>query len=117
MVNNGAKMILSQTNNADFGKSDQAYQQLAIARVRAIETGRALVNISTVGPSAIFLPDGSVVDQLDAYTRDSMVETLPLRVSKTPATFLASPIENGAALVSVALLGFAMFQNRRGKKR
>ena len=117
LVNNGAKLILSQTNNADFGKSDQAYQQLAIARVRAIETGRALVNISTVGPSAIFLPDGSVVDQLDAYTRDSMVETLPLRVSKTPATFLASPIENGAAMVSVALLGIAMFQNRRDKKR
>lgn len=117
LINQGAKLILSQTNNADFGKSDQAYQQLAIARLRAIETGRALVNISTVGPSAVFLPDGTVVDYLDAYTRDSMIETLPLRVTKTPATFLASPIELSASGLSGLLIGFAAVQKRRGKKR
>src|SRR5690606_19636953 len=55
-VHDGAQAIFAQTNNADFGRSDETVQQLAIARIRAIETGRTVVNISTVGVSAVILP-------------------------------------------------------------
>ena len=34
----GAQVIFAQTNNADFGRTDESVQQLAIARIRAIET-------------------------------------------------------------------------------
>ncbi len=42
-----------QTNNADFRGTDENLQQLAFARMRAIETGRSVVNLSTVGTSQV----------------------------------------------------------------
>ncbi|MCF8528363.1 MAG: apolipoprotein N-acyltransferase [Aquiluna sp.] len=81
----GANIILSQTNNADFGYSDETYQQAAIARLRAIETGRVVVNISTVGLSEIYLPSGDVADSLPWYEAGAMVTKVPLYEGATPA--------------------------------
>ena len=103
LVNGGAEAILSQTNNADFGKSDEAYQQLAIARLRAIETGRSLVNISTVGPSAVYLADGTEVESLPAFSRGFMNTTVPLRVTKTPAMFTVQPLSYAAVIIASIL--------------
>lgn len=108
LVNAGAVAILSQTNNADFGKSDEAYQQLAIARLRAIETGRSLVNISTVGPSAVYLADGTEVDSIPAFTQGFMNTVVPLRESKTPASFLVQPLTLTSVAVA-ALLSLWLF--------
>lgn len=85
LVSDGAKLILSQTNNADFGYSDETFQQVAIAKLRSIETGRTVVNISTVGKSAIFGPDGTEISSLEWYQPGAMVETVPLRSGLTPA--------------------------------
>ena len=48
-VEQGATIIFAQTNNADFGRTDESVQQLATARIRAIELGRTVVEVSTVG--------------------------------------------------------------------
>jgi apolipoprotein N-acyltransferase len=86
LTTQGARLILSQTNNADFGYSDETFQQAAIARLRAIETGRTVVNISTVGLSVIYLPDGNILDELTWYTPAVMVQDVPLYDGLTPAT-------------------------------
>lgn len=117
LVHQDAEVILSQTNNADFGRSDEAYQQLAIARLRAIETGRAVVNISTVGPSAIFLPDGSVVQELDAFTRGYLVSEVPMRTSKTPALFITKPFDQINFALSVLLAAGGVVVAIRPRKR
>ncbi len=67
-------MIFAQTNNADFGYTDESVQQLAFARIRAIELGRSVVNISTVGTSAVILPDGSIMEQLPTHEPGTMVD-------------------------------------------
>jgi apolipoprotein N-acyltransferase len=85
LATSGAQVILSQTNNADFGYSDETYQQAGIAQLRAIETGRAVVNVSTVGVSAIFLPNGEVLSEVDWYEPAAMVERVPLYTGNTPA--------------------------------
>lgn len=90
LAHSGAEVILSQTNNADFGYSDETFQQAAIARLRAIETGRAVVNISTVGLSVIYLPDGKVLSEVEWYTPAAMVEDVPLYTGLTPAMFIGS---------------------------
>ena len=117
LVNGGAEAILSQTNNADFGKSDEAYQQLAIARLRAIESGRSLVNISTVGPSAVYLADGTEVDSLPAFTRGFMNTTVPLRTSKTPAIYSVQPITFSVLIGSSILALWLIGSSIRGRKR
>jgi apolipoprotein N-acyltransferase len=90
LVKDGAQVILSQTNNADFGRSDQTFQQAAFARLRAIETGRTVVNVSTVGVSAIYNADGSVVTELPTFEAGVMQQEVPLRDSVTPAMVIGA---------------------------
>lgn len=87
MVDQGADVVFAQTNNADFGRTDESVQQLAIARIRAQELGRSVVNISTVGTSAVIAPDGTVSHQLPVYTPEVIVDDVPLATGKTPAVW------------------------------
>lgn len=103
MIDGGAEIILAPSNNADFGRTDESAQQLAIARLRAIETGRSVVNISTVGTSAIITPDGTSLDQLPTFTPGSMVENVPLSTTTTLATTAGRTIE--VVLSAIGLLG------------
>ena len=104
LVSDGAQIILSQTNNADFGRSDETFQQAALARLRAIETGRTIVNISTIGVSLIFLPNGRIVDQLPIFEPGVMVQTVPLRSSITPAMAIGSAFDIAVNIAALALL-------------
>ena len=100
----GAQFLVSQTNNADFGWSDESAQQLAIGRMQAIASGRSLVSISTVGYSAIFGPDGSVLASAQRYTSASLVADVPLVDAISPGTIMNVVFEL-AALVSVGGVG------------
>ena len=59
-VRAGGELIVVQTNNATFGRSDESTQQLAMSRIRAVEHGRATVQISTVGVSGVIQPNGAL---------------------------------------------------------
>ncbi|MDP9794062.1 apolipoprotein N-acyltransferase [Catenuloplanes nepalensis] len=113
----GAQVILAQSNNGDFGTTDESVQQLAIARIRAIETGRDVVNVSTVGTSAIIAADGSTIDRLPTFQAGAMVQTVTLRDGLTPATRLrvALPLTVAAAslLTLAALAALAALRARR----
>jgi apolipoprotein N-acyltransferase len=114
LVAGGAQIILSQTNNADFGRSDETFQQAALARLRAIETGRTVVNISTVGVSRIFLPDGEIISELPIFEPGVMVEKVPLRTSITPAMAISPYFD---LIVNLAALGLLVVAIGRQLKR
>jgi apolipoprotein N-acyltransferase len=117
LVSDGAEIILSQTNNADFGRSDETFQQAALARLRAIETGRTVVNISTVGVSKIFLADGSIVDQLAIFEPGVMVQTLPLRTSITPAMAIGPGFDLVVNFAALALFATGLIFRLRARSR
>src|SRR3712207_7837921 len=50
--------------------TDESVQQLAMSRLRAVETGRAVVHISTVGVSALISPDGSLLRRSGHFTAE-----------------------------------------------
>ncbi|ARJ05305.1 apolipoprotein N-acyltransferase [Cnuibacter physcomitrellae] len=102
----GAQVLLSQTNNADFGRTDENLQQLAIARLRAIELGRSVVNISTVGTSAIIAPDGSTIEEIPAFQPGTMLADVPLATTLTPASVVGGQLEWLGA--GFGLLGLAV---------
>lgn len=87
-MNAGAQVLVFQTNNADFRGTDENLQQLAFARMRAIETGRSVVNVSTVGTSQIIRHDGSTVTSLDAGEAGAMLEDVGLRTGLTAGVVL-----------------------------
>ena len=113
----GAQVILSQTNNADFGRSDETFQQAAFARLRAIETGRTVVNVSTVGVSAIYDADGSVVEQLPTFEAGAMIQEVPLRNSKTPAMLIGSWVDLGFNLAALLLVTLSIRNIMRARER
>ena len=106
MMREGADIIFAPTNNADFGQTDQSVQQLAIARLRAIETGRTVVNVSTVGTSAVMDPWGRELDRLPTYDEGYMLQDVPLATHTTPATLVGRNLELG--VIGFTLAGLAV---------
>ncbi|MRG58419.1 apolipoprotein N-acyltransferase [Agromyces sp. CFH 90414] len=113
----GAELYLFQTNNADFRGTDENLQQLAIARLRAIETGRSVVNISTVGTSQVMLADGSTIDSLPADEPGAMVTDVPLRTGATPAVVLGEWVPAMILVLSLGGLVAAGVLARRRARR
>jgi apolipoprotein N-acyltransferase len=120
-VSSGAQLIVVQTNNATFGYTDESVQQLAMSRLRAVEHGRAVVHVSTVGVSAMVAPDGTVLDSSTLFTPAVLQAELPLRTSMTIATRLGALPEAllalGGILCAVAgtsTAGRALRRLRRG---
>lgn len=102
-VSSGAEVLVIPTNNASFGFTPESTQQLAMSRLRALETGRATVQVSTVGVSGVIAPDGSLLASTELFTADQLIADLPLRTSLTPAVRVgAAP---GWIVVTVAMAG------------
>ncbi len=106
----GAKVYLFQTNNADFRGTDENLQQLAVARLRAIETGRAVVNLSTVGTSQVIATDGTTIEGLPADEPGHMLTDVPLHTGLTPAVIIGPWLNavlswgSAAALLALGLI-------------
>ena len=108
----GAEVFVFQTNNADFRGTDENLQQLAFARMRAIETGRAVVNVSTVGTSQVITPDGTTVDSIGVDTAGASISTVPLRTGLTPAVILGPWLTALIVLAAAGALTAAGFSHR-----
>lgn len=113
MVQAGAELILAPTNNADFGRTDQHAQQFAIARLRAIETGRSVVHVSTVATSGIIAPDGSVLKRLPVFEPGVLLADAPIVTGTTPAVVLGRGVEWASAAVGVLGLLVLLIAERR----
>ena len=100
----GAEIYMFQTNNADFRGTDENLQQLAFARMRAIETGRSVVNLSTVGTSQVITADGQTIDGLPADVAGHMLTDVPLRTGLTPAVLAGEAIKTLIGWGSIAAL-------------
>ena len=113
-VKAGAQILTTPTNNATFGFTDMTYQQLAMSRMRAIETDRAVVVSATSGASAIVHPDGTVSQETEIFTPDFLVEELPLRDSVTFAVKYGQFIQWLLAAAGIAVMLAASVGARRG---
>ncbi|ETA01346.1 apolipoprotein N-acyltransferase [Frankia casuarinae] len=84
-VNHGADILVIQTNNASFGRKGESQQQLAMSRLRAVEHGRATVQVSTSGESALITPDGTLLAKTGLYEAGILTAALPRRTTRTLA--------------------------------
>jgi apolipoprotein N-acyltransferase len=111
-VQRGAQALVVQTNNASFGYTAESTQQLAMTRMQAITTGRAAVQVSTVGVSGVVTPDGTLVARTGLFTADHLVADLPLRTSLTPAVRAAYwpgwAVGAAAVVLAAAGLGYTI---------
>ena len=87
-VTAGANLLAVQTNDADFeldGQTGETGQQLEMARMDAITTGRSVAVASTIGISALIEPNGAILAQTKTWQRAELDARLPLVSELTPA--------------------------------
>jgi apolipoprotein N-acyltransferase len=110
----GARLLVVQTNNATFGHTAETYQQLAMSQLRAVETGRTVLQVATTGLSAVIGPDGRIRQRSGKlFTPAMLVARVPLRTAKTPATRLGAVPEYVLAALALAALVWSLRPARR----
>ena len=109
----GASILAVQTNNATFGYTAESEQQFAISRIRAIEHGRSVVHVSTVGVSGFINPDGTSVDKTTLFSAAARYGSPVVRTEVTVSDRLGPLPEYAAGLAFVTLLALGLCLRRR----
>jgi apolipoprotein N-acyltransferase len=120
-VSAGANLLTEQTNDADFeldGQLGETLQQLAMARIRAVEFDRSVVVAGTTGVSAIILPDATMIARSQPWQRALLEERVPLVSGATLAQRLGEWPEIVLSALAVAGLawGTALEVARRRRR-
>lgn len=100
----GAEFLVAQTNNATFGDSYQAAQQLQITRARAAELSRPFAVVSTTGYTAHIDQNGEVLDiaeQFNPIALEMEIETFKDRATTIRGSLLWTGILGVLWLLSV----------------
>jgi apolipoprotein N-acyltransferase len=99
-IRQGGEVLLNPTNGASFHGSIIQSQQLASSQLRAIETGRWVVQAAPTGFSAIITPSGEIVQRAGISEQRVLEATIQRRTGLTWATRLG----DWPALILAALL-------------
>ena len=109
-VNAGANVLALQSNDADFELDNQlgeTEQQTAMARIRAIESDRAVVYASTTGESSIIAPDGSLIASSGIWRQAILDARVPLVSYRTLADRIGAWPEYVIVLLTLLALAWA----------
>jgi len=99
-VRAGGRIVANPTLASSYSTSMVPSQSLASARLRAVETGRWVLQASTTGYSAIVSPDGDVTHRSELREPIVLAGEVELRSGDTPALVLGSwPLALFAAVV------------------
>ena len=119
-VTAGANLLAVQSNDADFeidGQLGETEQQTAMARIRAIESDRAVVYASTTGESAIIAPDGTLIAHSGVWQQAILDARVPLVSYRTLADRVGAWPEYVIIMLTVLALGWAVVRSRSGRGR
>jgi apolipoprotein N-acyltransferase len=119
-VQDGANLLTMQTNDATFerdGQTGETGQQLAMARIRAVEHDRAVVVASTTGYSAIIAPDGHLITSSGIWQQAELEARVPLLSYTTLADRVGPWPEYVIVALTVAALAYAAIRQQAGRRR
>ncbi len=121
-VLDGAQLLAVPTNNATFNEA-MSEQQLAFAKVRAVEHDRYVLVAGTTGISAVIAPDGRELARTNFFEPAYLNASVRLKTALTPATRWAPLVQwllvgAGAASVLAAILhnGWLVLRRRSRSK-
>jgi apolipoprotein N-acyltransferase len=119
-VQDGANLLTMQTNDATFerdGQTGETGQQLAMARIRAVEHDRAVVVASTTGYSAIIAPDGHLITSSGTWQQAELDARVPLISYTTLADRVGPWPEYVIVGLTIAALAYAAIRQQAGRRR
>lgn len=104
------EILINPTNGASYTGTILQTQQVASSRLRAMETGRWVVQVSPTGFSAFVSDDGEVYQRTDVSERRVITADVPRR---TGTTWYTSTGDVPWITLIVALLGVAIWRGER----
>jgi apolipoprotein N-acyltransferase len=105
-----ARLLVNVSNDAWFGDSLAPHQHLQMARMRALETGRAMVRATNTGITAVIDHRGRVVARAPQFEVTSLVAEVTPRSGATPyVRWLDYPV---LGVLAAGLLGLAIVRRR-----
>jgi apolipoprotein N-acyltransferase len=110
-VLNGAQLLAVPSNNATFNKT-MSEQQLAFAKVRAVEHDRYVVVAGTTGISAVIAPDGGELARTDFFQPAYLDTLIRLKTTLTPATRWGPIMQWTLVGTAAAVILIGIWQNR-----
>jgi apolipoprotein N-acyltransferase len=113
-IGDGGEVLLNPTNGASFHGSIIQSQQLASSRLRAIETGRWVVQAAPTGFSAIITPNGTIVQRTGISEQRVLEATIQRRTGQTWATRVGDWL---ALLLAALAVSLGWLETRRNDKR
>lgn len=104
-VERGATLLVNPTNGSSYTGTILQTQQIASSRLRALETGRWLVQVSPTGFSAFISPSGQVLDRTGVSEQHVITRQVQLRSGRTIYSHLGDmPIIAAMIAALLALL-------------
>jgi apolipoprotein N-acyltransferase len=82
-VEAGGQVVLNPTNGASYTGTILQTQQVASSRLRAVETGRWVVQAAPTGFSGVISPGGDVIRRTGVSERAIVIEEVELRTGAT----------------------------------
>ena len=107
-----AEILLNPTNGSSYWLTILQTQQVASSRLRAMETGRWVLQAAPTGFSAVVDPDGKLLQRTAVSEQAVLADTVELRNGATLATRLGPTPMLFAAAAAVAA---AWLMSRRGR--
>ena len=98
--------LVIQTNNATFGDTAQLDQQLNIARVRAVESGRGVAYVSTTGITSFIDANGRVTNSLEKFEPGTLIKEITTISGQTNAQKIGFLVESISLGFLVMILGY-----------
>jgi apolipoprotein N-acyltransferase len=117
----GANLLSVQSNDATFEREGpttaESSQQLAMARIRAVEFDRTVVVASTTGYSAIVAPGGQLISRSGMWTQAELEARVPLLSYTTLSERLGAWPEWAIVAATALALGLAVGQAAVARRR
>ena len=117
VVRGGAQLLVVQTNNATYNGTGQPPQQMAMSRLRAVESGRDVLVTATSGISAVVRADGTVAAQAPERVSRTLVSQVQLRDGRTLATRVGAWPEWLLAAAGLAAAAYGVRRRRRAARK
>lgn len=119
----GANVLTVQSNDATFERegpiTEESGQQMAMARIDAVEFDRTVIYDSTTGYSAIIAPNGQETQRTSLWTQAEIEARVPLLTYQTLAERVGAwpewAIVAGTSLALCFAIGQAVVSRRRSR--
>lgn len=116
-VRAGAELLAVPTNTSSYSSSQVPSQEIAAAKVQAVQSGRDLVQAAPTGFSAIVTQRGAVVARSALGSRQVLTGTVALRTGSTPYDHWGDLPVLALALAALALGWIRQWLAARGRQR